>query len=656
MRTGKDNRTRGIPSLTLGARRTAALEDSRAVAPGFTLIEMLVAVGAVALVGVAIATVFEAVGKTVGTGKRMATLNSYATLVQQQMERDAASMTRQGYLVIRNEMAGDFDPAAGDAPPPIPLHADDLNPRPRRIDEIMFFTKGDFTTAREALDPRFIARSDAASIYYGMGKRRRATATTGSEYASPTLNEDNGGNDPDNQNSWLGQQVAGNPNRFASDWTLLRLVRVLAAERTTQVIPPGTSVFGVNVGTGRLDDGDNQVGLQPAAATLFRALNSTFPVTANPGQIIRPGIPAWNNAWQRPAFASGVVDIATTSLEQVRLIVTTADTGPAAAPGPFTWQAAGNDFFAPVTGNAGDPNDNPDGSNAGVDGKSRRAAFAPTSGLDHELVARMQAWMMDGFPAWNDASGSNFNRRARVRYEPEPPNYLGVLALPDTPPDQLLLKAEQRADQLMLSSSNFVPRCTEFIVEWSFGKAWPSEPTSPVYWAGHEGELIWHGMERLADGVPPTQLFQREESVARPYTPTFPSATGQVWKPQAQTMSERFRKVDGTYGAYLPGGAAALGMQLIHGQGFNPANLNPGSPLTSYFGYNDPTFNPDQDWPNPPNTPDGLLVSPGDAASPTVPWSWPKFIRVTIGLADPNDPSFEQRYQFVFTLPEEPAP
>jgi type II secretory pathway pseudopilin PulG len=468
---------------------------------GFTLIEMLVAVGAVALVGVAIAAVFDAVGKTVTTGKRVAALNTYANLIKQQMERDFASMTRQGFLVIRNEMAGDFDPYAGDAPPPIPLYADqpadDPTIRPRRTDEIMFFSEADFTTAREVLDPRFIARSDAARIYYGHGKRRRSNSSPTAPYLAPTLFDLN-----EEPNSWLGQQVAGNPNRYASDWMLLRHVTLLCPLQSTNRPAPNIAALGIP-GTNTYDT-DTQIALQPAASNLFRGLAVLFPV-ANPSggrpQVpIRPG---------RPLFTPGLIDIATTSLSEVRGIVTTADTWPGGPPTGYSGNAADADFFDP-TQNAG-----ADGSNEGLDGMYRRINLLDLSepGTDGEVLARMQTWMIDALPGWSTAP--DIDDRSRIRYEPEAPNYLGVTGDPMLTP---LQGAAFRADQLMLSSSNFLPRCTEFIVEWSFGRAYPST-TGANYWATHEGELIWHGMQRLADGEPIGYNDPDVElAVARPYT------------------------------------------------------------------------------------------------------------------------------------------
>ena len=60
---------------------------------------------------------------------------------------------------------------------------------------------------------------------------------------------------------------------------------------------------------------------------------------------------------------------------------------------------------------------------------------------------------------------------------------------------------------------------------------------------------------------------------------------------------------------------------------------------TAHFGYLDPTYQP-MDANNDP---------------PSIPWAWPRLIRVTLSLADPNDPTYEQTYQFVFELPEEGA-
>lgn len=110
---------------------------------GFTLVEVLVAVGAVALVAVGMAAIFDSVGKTVTGGRRVSALTAYATILEQQMRRDFDAMTRDGFLVIRQQYTND-----GTRQLRVPAHADDLAPRVRRIDEVVFFAQGDYSTAR----------------------------------------------------------------------------------------------------------------------------------------------------------------------------------------------------------------------------------------------------------------------------------------------------------------------------------------------------------------------------------------------------------------------------------------------------------------------------------------------------------------------------
>src|SRR5690606_13906534 len=75
----------------------------------------------------------------------------------------------------------------------------------------------------------------------------------------------------------------------------------------------------------------------------------------------------------------------------------------------------------------------------------------------------------------------------RMRCELAPPNLLGLNAagLPDS--TNWTFRDERRMDQLMLTASNFVPHCTEFMVEWSFGL--PAQTTGSTL----TGELQWYG-------------------------------------------------------------------------------------------------------------------------------------------------------------------
>jgi type II secretory pathway pseudopilin PulG len=566
----------------------------------FTLVEMLIAVGAVALVGVALAAVFEATGRTVQVGRRVSALNSYAALVEQQMRRDFAGITRQGFLVIRNEMA-DADQIAGFsmADDVVPLHVDDLSPRPRRTDEVLFFVKGSFATAREALHASKVARADAARVYYGHGKRRSIDTSLGSLYLEPALDDQN--NEPFSN---LGVADPRNQNRYASEWTLVRHVTLLCPVPTsTQSLPVLAQAPGLPANV--LADNDIQIAYQPAASNIFRAL-AVIDWSGASG--IRGSV--------LPQFTSGLVDIATTDLRETRLVVETADVFP---------NLAGNQFFDPSSNNGND------GSNAGMDGLFRQ--YGPNSPQqDPQVVARMQSWMADALPGWSMAL--NPNQRTRIRVEPSAPNYLGVLADPALTP---LETAYQRADQVMLGSSGFLPRCTEFIVEWTFGEVFPSDPNTPGFVDGRQGETIWHGMPRDADGTPlPGSPPTTDLSVK-----SFPYDDSKI----AFRHAVPYRTLDGQ----MHSGAAGHKANTFLVHGAIPASA--GDPLTSYFGFDDPTFSPDLD---PPGSPDGLVQSPGDSATNTLPWAWPKRIRVTLGLADPNDPTYEAQYQFVFDLPQEP--
>src|SRR6266404_5447127 len=82
------------------------------------------------------------------------------------------------YLIIKHMYAAGTGDAYPTGIPPgvydaVPLSDTDEHPRLRRTDEIMFFIKGQFVSARELLDSRFVAKADAAAIYYGHGQKAR---------------------------------------------------------------------------------------------------------------------------------------------------------------------------------------------------------------------------------------------------------------------------------------------------------------------------------------------------------------------------------------------------------------------------------------------------------------------------------------------------
>jgi prepilin-type N-terminal cleavage/methylation domain-containing protein len=601
---------------------------------GFTLLEVMISVAALAVLAVGIAAVFDVTGRTVTGGRRISALNAYANLLQQQMEADFAAMTRDGFLIIRKQYAdadGDgiarvpttsvpnITPALIDA---VRLHADDTAPRPRRVDEIMFFLKGNFSTAREPLHPDLVAASDTARIYYGHGERARADLP-GATYWRPELNDSNihpGGG------ARLGYDVAGNPNRYASEWTLLRHVTLLVprsdplesrppqnsrpALLATPLFPnPNANTFFA------LLDSEVQIAAQPAASSIFRALAARFPTVPQYSSATIPdpsGTTMLNPAFYairrggnnniRPQFSSGLVDIATIGLADIRAIVMTADTWPGGPPAGFPGNAALDNFFNPAS------NSGLDGTNAGLDRKYRRHGTGANQ--DQYLIQRTQAWMDDAFPTLS--SGGTANQRRRIRYEPIPPNLIGASSgqglAGGWPAD--LEAAFRRADQAMLASWGFLPRCSEFIVEWSFGQRFPSNPAATNYIPGRAGELVWHGLERMPDR---TNLNLSVNNLPLAWPRDFPGPA--AWAP------------------YWSASAAASSL-LIHGIDNWATQYNPAGPLTSFFGYVDPRH-------------------AGTLQNPTVPWPWPAFIRITMSLADPRDPSIEQTFQFVFSIPQQ---
>jgi prepilin-type N-terminal cleavage/methylation domain-containing protein len=214
-------------------RTPSARDLAHAAGRGFTLLEMLVAVAAVAVVSVGLAAIFDAVGKTVAGGKRVSLLNTYAGLMEHRMRRDFDRMTREGFLTIRQQWVHD---AAGNRLP-VPTYDGQRGGRERRIDEIMFFTRGDTTSARVPIgaDPLtgspVIVKADAARVYYGHGQRAYDADLNGQPnpafyLPSPVdLNPPNDANAPVTALGLPGTNgvPAANPNYYAGGWTLLRL-------------------------------------------------------------------------------------------------------------------------------------------------------------------------------------------------------------------------------------------------------------------------------------------------------------------------------------------------------------------------------------------------------------------------------------------------
>ncbi|HWQ27721.1 MAG TPA: hypothetical protein VNN12_01710 [Dehalococcoidia bacterium] len=581
--------------------------------------ELVVAIAAVAVVGVGLAALFRAVGKTVASGRRVSMLNTYAGLLESRMRRDFDAMTRDGFLVIRQQwVQRQPDGTVGDGPArneEIPVSPDDPSPRWRRSDEIVFFIRGRFDSSRQPPFGENNAYADAARVYYGHGRRMRDTDPS---YFQPELTDRN-----DDASAMLGAPQAGNPNRYAGDWTLLRLETLLIPEGTstrTSVPPPA------GVAPAQMYDSDRQIALRPAAGTIFRWLNWRDPVPTNP--TFRPEPQA-----RYPQFSSGLVDIATTDLDEIRRIILGAtalprdiqpnDSFPATNPAMGTYNLAPwfppTPFTEPVSCPPPNPFPNPPPINPPV----------PSRPNNPQSVDIMHAWMEQAFPAQSATSNPGGNEvypipgevpGARVRYEPGPVSLLATMREPATNP---LAQAARRGDQVMLATNNFLPRCSNFIIEWSFGAV------------DGAGQIVWHGPMRWYDidgnGLP-GGVNEVEMVMPYPYDATGTPRPVQVWYPLNQAGPNPQQCVH------------SISDRLVYG--YTP--LPETSVLTSYFGYVDPTFAP-------PDRNGNGTIDPSEPAVPTLPWPWPKLIRVTITLSDPQEPTVESTFQFIFRTPEEPG-
>jgi prepilin-type N-terminal cleavage/methylation domain-containing protein len=599
------------PSSVSGLSRTHAPSQR----PGFTLVELLVAIAAVALLAVGLAQIFSLTGRTVSAGRRLSNITSYANLLERQLRADVGALTREGFLVVRNELTRP-DRLVQRFP-------DDTAPRQVRVDELQFFAKGDFRTIRPTVNPTRVASAGAARVYYGHGLQQPTEIG-----ARPIALDD------DNADAPYFGDLGENPNRYASNWTLMRHVTLLRQpSNTTESVVRYT-----NTGPQLVDedprerDGPWQIAQQPAVADVFRTL--ALGVNA-------PTASQARRAAVRPTFASGVVDIAAADLSAIRAVILSA---------------------RPV-----DPN--------------YQTSTQFPSGIA-QTVLNMHALMRDSLPADSDAG-------RRVRTATAPPNYLGVgpgWAGPAT--------ADQRADQYSLSGSAFLPRCTEFIVEWSFGVSTRSDPDPTQL--GAADRTVWHGLRREIN------LDNRPgaDEIVLPFGETTPQPLVQPAFDPARDTSFSNRLPQMTR-LVATGGNPAFAWSLVPFAGVTAPFYNaqtrtlqvayqprraPGEPLTavlrnvdaglinpetpgadrdrvqySYFGYFDPTYSLNLNDQSVLQRESVVDVNRNGRYDPeqgdvirspeSLPWPWPTMLRITVTLADPADPRIEQTFQFVLRLP-----
>ncbi len=560
---------------------TRRLADHRSA--GFSVIELIVTIGAIALISVGIAKIFQTVGETVSGGRRVSGFTQAAATLESQIRLDVQSITRDGFMVIHHQRT-----ATG-----ILLAPGTPGPRPRRTDELMFFARGEFTTTRPTVlpDPDVpprVATATEARVYFGHGASYDA-ANEIPAYQFPAPFDGDTNNAPSLASTLGGER---GPNEFASDWNLLRHVTLLVDPISRPLMPDGPVGSGMVTTLPRAyRDSEYQIAYQPAAGSISKAFNERG--TNDLAQGAMPEVFYAGGTVQsdeRPAFASGIIDIATTSLEEIRAIVM--DVGGTPPSGPGT---AGTDGHprAVVVGADGRPLSDPTLVTDPDDDTSEvllNGGFQPWTSADSGDLPFMHAWMRDAMPAFSSTLQGDLSEGLptgqRIRAEPLSPDLL------ETAYSSTSAEAPLFADQVALTGSILLPRCSEFIVEWSFGEV------------NAAGQIIWHG------GDAPDFDFYDDANAA-------------------QQHATVYRRADGTLGAHV------VPTELIHDEesrdGANP------NELYSFFGYSDPTYQP--------------LAAGVDPSS--IPWAWPKLLRITATFADALDPSIEESTQFIVEVPQQ---
>jgi prepilin-type N-terminal cleavage/methylation domain-containing protein len=532
------------------------MHTTRSSPRGFTLIELMVSIAAIAVLSLGLAQIFSVAGKTVSAGRRTSTLTQYASALQRQLSEDLSRLTRDGFLVIRNEQL------------PAPVQGAPGGPRrTRRVDALQFFVTGQFESSRQAVIPGRAARSSEAAIFWGHGLRRQTGAVA-------SLGDDNA------QAPYFGESSSrGQVNRYASSWILARQVTLLAqpsesfddptAGVTATDLPGGNRVADVV-------DNDIQIAGQPAARDIFRL---PPPAGANEARIVAANT---GRDSTNPRRASGLVDIATTDLASIRRTL---------------MYVVPNGGFSIQSPNAGEY----------FEGPGKRED--------------MQTWMRLALPSDMDGSGVNDRRRPRV--EALPPNALGLEW--NVPTD-----AVARADQIALSASAFIPGCTEFIVEWSFGEI---DARGRLLWHGHPRDVDLNGDGVINTGQGDYQVLPYDAGATPKFYDRLRTRSGGL-VPFAQ--SPQIVRTDLIHGTVYPTDVTYSYFGLIDPDPAAAGYDLGRSPFidTNGNGIYEPERGDRLDWPD------------------TVPWPWPKLLRVTVSLADPSDPTAEQRFQFVLPVPQ----
>ena len=665
--------------LWVTAPRTPGSPGSRLSGRGFTLAEIVVSVGILAVIAAALAAVFSAVGDTVSSGRRVNRLNSFAAQFMQVMRVDIEERMRTpdnagpgSLLVIRHEFADDRTT--------VDLYPGDPNPRERRIDQLLFYVGGEFRSQRPPLVRGLDASSTVALAYYGHGTQQEPPelGADGTEpFFLPRVWDLNKSNDSrtDNNDTSLGNEGVAyslgldsnianpqlNPNRYASDWALMRHITLLVEPRgLTPVSGSLASELPFNLGndTEILLDKPVQYAGQPAAWSPFGTLSRSQVIDPfwRPINGMAPfsteGLTTNVTATTTPVIESGLVDIAYATPTTIDTLIRSAHLRPFSPALLNASRANTSDvFYRNSVNQLASISVTPQ-----VGGVSVRG-FEP--GLRNFSREIMHGWMLDLMPG--DHFGVDADQRSRMRIEREPTRTL----FPDTQLATLgpqrgmlfnsnngLIRAVLGADQQMVSGGTWVPQCTEFIVEWSYGQIdrFPGSPS--------EGQVIWYGLPRWDDRDNDGNKDNNEPWVANRYLNDLGQSADEylpvyttrlpltnLIMPGANPATEA---TDRSPALLLDRGwrnVTNAGREVFFDQQFtNDEDLRYATSL--FYNGVDPMY-----WQGDTLDPDSNGQDDFRISDPGSQWRWPTMLRITATFADPEDVTIETTIQSVFRIP-----
>lgn len=452
---------------------------------GFTLIELIVAIGAVVLLSVGIGQVFTQVQRLVGTGSAVADVDQLARSIERQMREDFDALRRtpqdETMLAIRSRRVGDIstplfltaDDREFESRNEISPYAQPPDPRSRaltvRLDEILFLGTarevGGFRTKQQTGEDGPVA-VDVARIYYGHGLRPQIDENYD---PSEPLSEDNY---PVRQLVPDGVGVTGgvwgdafglrfSRNEFAGDFMLLRH-ELLLASGDVACAPGG--------------DGFTSIGVDREYAVLIRDQQAAERLLLfdNPDTQPPPGA---RNA-QPTLLRHGRTDICAQGPQEVRRwLEGRADPGPTAADAAYPDATAltGGCFDGYIA--SGPPSPNPD-SPLWV----RPNIASAINGT--ALRARTRRGLLT-------AIAGCFNRYLA---ESEPP----VILRQDTSDTGLAQLVAQPENAAMDLHAVIASRCSSFEVAWSDGTIW--EESDDLLDLNDElrarpGDIVWFDLD-----------------------------------------------------------------------------------------------------------------------------------------------------------------